>query len=102
MIVTATRVEALPIGVRLPPRLAPKTTAHHNAELLSTPCAPKICASIAANGATTLTLAGQDGSNIMEGFFNQDASLGVFTTRWVPQGGDPNELGLVVLIDVTE
>lgn len=58
--------------------------------------------SIAANGATTLTLADQDGSNIMEGFFNQDASLGVFTTRWVPQGGDPNELGLVVLIDVTE
>lgn len=58
--------------------------------------------SIAANGATTLTLADQDGSNIMEGFFNQDASLGVFTTRWVPQDGDPNELGLVVLIDVTE
>lgn len=57
---------------------------------------------VAANGATTLTLADQDGSNIMEGFFNQDASLGVFTTRWVPQGGDPNELGLVVLIDVTE
>ena len=61
-----------------------------------------LTASIAANGATTLTLAGQDGSNIMEGFFNQDASLGVFTTRWVPRGGDPNELGLVVLIDVTE
>ena len=61
-----------------------------------------LTASIAANGATTLTLAGQDGSNIMKGFFNQDASLGVFTTRWVPQGGDPNELGLVVLIDVTE
>ena len=61
-----------------------------------------LTASIAANGATTLTLADQDGSNIMEGFFNQDASLGVFTTRWVPQGGDPNELGLVVLIDVTE
>ncbi|WP_370211163.1 hypothetical protein [Alloalcanivorax venustensis] len=61
-----------------------------------------LTASIAANGATTLTLAGQDGSNIMEGFFNQDASLGVFTTRWVPQGGDPNELGLVVLSDVTE
>ncbi len=57
---------------------------------------------IAANGATTLTLSDQDGGNIMEGFFNQDASLGVFTTRWVPQGGDPNELGLVVLIDVTE
>lgn len=61
-----------------------------------------LTASIAANGATTLTLADQDGSNIMEGFFNQDASLGVFTTRWVPQGGDPKELGLVVLIDVTE
>jgi len=56
---------------------------------------------IAANGATTLTLTDQDGSNIFEGFFNQNASLGVFTTRWVPQGGDPNELGLVVLVDVT-
>lgn len=61
-----------------------------------------VAVSVDAQGATTLTLNDEDGHNLMEGFFNQDASLGVFTTRWVPDDGDPNELGLVVLVDVTE
>jgi len=68
----------------------------------SDPASAPLTVTIAANGATTLTLSDEEGSNIMEGFFNQDASLGVFTTRWTPQGGDPNELGLVVLVDITE
>lgn len=61
-----------------------------------------LSADIAANGATTLTLTDDTGSTIIEGFLNQDASLGVFTMRRVPNGGDPSELGLVVLVDVTD
>lgn len=58
--------------------------------------------SIVVNGVIILIFVDQDGSNIMEGFFNQDVSLGVFIICWVLQGGDFNELGLVVLIDVIE
>ncbi|ASK33319.1 hypothetical protein CEK62_02410 [Alcanivorax sp. N3-2A] len=56
---------------------------------------------IAANGATTMTLTDAEGGNVFEGFFNQDASLGVFTTHWVPEDGDPDELGLVVLVEIS-
>ncbi|MBL7251419.1 hypothetical protein [Alloalcanivorax marinus] len=56
---------------------------------------------VAANGAATLTLEADDGTNVLDGFFNQDASLGLFTLRFEPDQGDPNELGLVVLVEVT-
>lgn len=55
---------------------------------------------VAANGAATLTLDADDGSNVLDGFFNQDASLGLFTLRFEPLQGDPNELGLAVLVEV--
>ena len=61
-----------------------------------------LSADIAANGATTLTITDQTGSTVIEGFFNQDASVGVFTMRRVPDGGDPSELGLVVLVEVAD
>ena len=61
-----------------------------------------LSADIAANGATTLTITDQTGSTVIEGFFNQDASVGVFTMRRVPGGGDPSELGLVVLVEVAD
>jgi len=59
-----------------------------------------IAVDVAANGATTLTLEDDDGSNVLKGFFNQDASLGLFTLRFEPNHGDPNELGLAVLVEV--
>jgi len=55
MMVTATRVEALPIGVRLPPRLAPNTTDHQSEESGLVPAAVSIFASIAANGILSVT-----------------------------------------------
>ena len=61
-----------------------------------------LSADIAANGATTLTITDQTGRTVIEGFFNQDASVGVFTMRRVPDGGDPSELGLVVLVEVAD
>ena len=58
MIVTATRVEAEPMGVRFPPRFAPKTTAHQKGESGSEPMtgfALRIFASIAASGMLSVT-----------------------------------------------
>ncbi|MDY6814527.1 MAG: hypothetical protein SV598_01395 [Pseudomonadota bacterium] len=52
---------------------------------------------IGANGATTLTISDDGDTTILDGFFNEDASLGVFALRSLPEGGEPNELGLVVL-----
>lgn len=59
--------------------------------------------SVAPNGSTTVTIpshqAGEE--TVFEGYFNEDGSLGVFTTGYVEAGGDRDELGLAVLIDVT-
>ena len=55
---------------------------------------------LAANGAATLTIEAWDGNNVLDGFFNQDASLGLFTMRFEPPEGEPDELGLVVLVEV--
>ena len=55
MMVTATKVEALPMGVKLPPRLAPNTTDHQSEESGLVPAAARIFASIAANGILSVT-----------------------------------------------
>lgn len=58
MIVQATTVLAEPIGVMLPPRFAPKTTAHHctaGTAAASAGVGPKIVASIAASGMLSVT-----------------------------------------------
>lgn len=59
--------------------------------------------SLAANGATTITVGDPNSDHtVLEGFFNSDGSLGVFTTGYVEAGGDRDELGLAVLIDVSQ
>ena len=61
MMVTATRVEADPMGVRLPPRLAPKITAHQSGSVGGRMPPPAmgislmILASIAARGMLSVT-----------------------------------------------
>lgn len=52
---------------------------------------------IAADGATTLTIDGDEGTTTLDGFFNADASLGIFALSWAATDSDPDELGLVVL-----
>ncbi len=55
MIVTATSVDADPMGVRFPPRFAPKMTDHHRFESSGMFCAERIFASIAASGMLSVT-----------------------------------------------
>ena len=56
-------------------------------------------ANIAANGAASLTIGSTEGTTTLDGFFNEDASLGLFALRWAPTEGDPDELGLVILTE---
>lgn len=56
-----------------------------------------VVASIGSDGATTLTIDDTDGATIMDGFFNEDASMGIFALRWEETGGNVDELGLVIL-----
>ncbi|MFL1404405.1 hypothetical protein ACJO2E_03540 [Marinobacter sp. M1N3S26] len=57
---------------------------------------------VESNGAVTITIPEGSDSTTMEGFFNEDASMALLTHRYGPASGDPNEMGLVVLIEVTE
>lgn len=58
---------------------------------------------IGPNGATTITVADTDGNTKFEGFFNDDASLGVFTVGYLQTDAlNYDELGLAVLVDVTD
>lgn len=60
-------------------------------------------ASIASNGATTITTSEDDGSSsTLNGYFNQTASMGVFTYAYNDSGEDPKEVGLVILIEIDE
>ena len=65
MMVTATSVEAEPMGVRFPPRLHPNTTAHHRGSVDAVPWAWRIFESIAASGMLSVTeLAAADETRI--------------------------------------
>jgi len=61
-----------------------------------------LTASIGSNGKSTLTIANDDGTSTMTGFFNEGASLGLFTYSYAETGANPDELGLVVLVKVTD
>lgn len=61
--------------------------------------AAPVAASIGNNGATTITVDSTEGTTTLDGFFNEDASLGLFALRWAPTEGDPDELGLVILTE---
>ena len=56
MMVTATSVDAEPIGVRLPPRFAPKITDHHMPESLAIFIELRMLANTAASGMLSVTL----------------------------------------------
>ncbi|WP_417513422.1 hypothetical protein [Marinobacter sp.] len=57
-----------------------------------------LTSSIGSDGATTLTVADSEGTTTMEGFFNDGATLGIFTLRYADTGSDPDELGMVILV----
>ncbi|UYI49149.1 hypothetical protein OFO16_22525 [Vibrio natriegens] len=56
--------------------------------------------SVASNGAATITVADNDGTFTMAGYFNESASLGIFTTTSANTDSDPDGLGLAVLVEI--
>ena len=56
--------------------------------------------SVASNGAAMISVTDSDGTFSMTGYFNESASLGVFTTASANTNSDPDGLGLAVLVEV--
>ena len=56
--------------------------------------------SVASNGAATITVTDNDGTFTMTGYFNESASLGIFTTTSANTDSDPDGLGLAVLVEI--
>ncbi len=54
---------------------------------------------LAADGAMTITLTDDWGTFLVEGYMNQDGSLGVFHTRYADTGGEPIEVGMLMLVE---
>ena len=73
---------------------------------VSTDTAEAIDVDVTLGGAdiSTLTVSGDDGgTTTMEGFFNENATLGVFALSYTETASsDPDELGLVVLIKTSD
>ncbi|CAM2765764.1 hypothetical protein [Vibrio mytili] len=55
---------------------------------------------VASNGATTLSVMDGDESLTLKGYFNETASLGIFTTTTATTGSDPYGLGLAILVEI--
>lgn len=56
--------------------------------------------SVASNGAAMISVTDSDGTFSMTGYFNESASLGVFTTASANTNSDPDGLGLAVLVEI--
>ncbi|MBO6849544.1 MAG: hypothetical protein JJ867_03570 [Marinobacter sp.] len=55
---------------------------------------------VMANGQTTVTITEPDGTTELSGFFNEDASIGIFTNNFTPTDGTTDSLGLTILMQV--
>lgn len=55
---------------------------------------------VLSGGATTFSMNDGGGVFTMQGFLNEDGSLGIMQTRYTPTGGQPNALGVAVLVEV--
>ncbi len=96
MMFTATRVEAEPIGVKLPSRLAPKITDHHKGDSPDTPNsgADRILDSITARGMLSVTLPSLKKADDAEAFLEQlrGELLNQLDHRWEPNRLDPDSI----------
>lgn len=56
--------------------------------------------SLAANGETSIVVNDLEGATTLNGYFSHDGSLGIFESRYADTGADPDELGIVVLVEI--
>ena len=57
--------------------------------------------SLAANGATTIVVTQSGASTTLNGYFSADGSLGVFQSQHAATGANPDQLGIVFLVEVS-
>ncbi|MDV3502417.1 hypothetical protein [Marinobacter sp. M-5] len=55
---------------------------------------------VGEDGQTTVTITESDGTTELSGFFNEDASIGIFTNNFTPTDGTTDSLGLTILMQV--
>ncbi len=55
---------------------------------------------VAANGAATIVIDDAEGTMTLAGYFSHDGSLGLFDSRYADTGQDPDELGIVILVEI--
>ena len=55
---------------------------------------------IAANGAATIVVDDAEGTMTLAGYFSHDGSLGLFDSRYADTGQGPDELGIVILVEI--
>lgn len=60
-----------------------------------------VSVSVAPNGAATVSFNYEQGASRLDGFFNEDASIGIFTNRYV-SGGESDRLGMAILVEVSQ
>ncbi|MFL1456423.1 hypothetical protein ACJO5Y_18430 [Marinobacter sp. GN3S48] len=58
-----------------------------------------VTVSVDANGAATISFNYDEGASQLDGFFNEDASIGIFTNRYIA-GGESDRLGMAILLEV--
>lgn len=57
---------------------------------------------LAVNGETTIVLNDDEGAITLNGYFNHDGSLGIFESRYAMTEANPDELGLIVLVEIAD
>ncbi len=56
--------------------------------------------SLAANGEATIVVNDPEGAFTFNGYFSHDGGMGIFSTRYADTGEDPDELGVVMLVEI--
>lgn len=55
---------------------------------------------LAANGAVSIVVGDVEGTMTLAGYFSHDGSLGLFDSRYADTGQEPDELGIVILVEL--
>lgn len=62
-----------------------------------------VTVSVAANGAATVSFNYDEGASRLDGFFNEDASIGIFTNRYISNtDNESDRIGMAILVEVDQ
>lgn len=60
-----------------------------------------VTVTVGANGAATVSFNYNEGASQLDGFFNEDASIGIFTNRYISDNDNESDrIGMAILVEV--